>query len=168
MSRPFWHWQAGLEVAVDTARHQLDHAVRVEMKLATARAWPGHHIPRFCSPSGLAARRAASPAHRSQTSYTKCATNACLSLVDRGARRREYQAGMPTTIIMPPCRHTVALRYDSTYGHSAIIWLPYIPSIIWLRYSDILMISHTEHTLLHTSHSTWFDPTMRGRTSHHF
>ena len=35
MSRPFWHWQAGLEVAVDTARHQLDHAVRVEMKLAT-------------------------------------------------------------------------------------------------------------------------------------
>ncbi len=82
MSRPFWHWQAGLEVAVDTARHQLDHAVRVEMKLATARARSGHHMTRFCSPSGLAACRAASPAHRSQTSYTKCATRASLQLVE--------------------------------------------------------------------------------------
>ena len=100
MSRPFWHWQAGLEVAVDTARHQLDHAVRVEMKLATARARPGHHMPRFCSPGGLAACRAASPAHRSQTSYTKCATNACLSFVDRGARRRECHDCMAA-----PCRH---------------------------------------------------------------
>ena len=69
MSRPFWHWQAGLEVAVDTARHQLDHAVRVEMKLATARARPVHHMPQFRSLGWLAARRTASPAHRSPTSY---------------------------------------------------------------------------------------------------
>ena len=114
MSRPFWHWQAGLEVAVDTARHQLDHAVRVEMKLATARARPGHHMPRFCSPSGLAARRAASPAHRSQTSYTKCATSARLSLVDRGARRRECHAAMP------PC----------TSGRAAVACRPRLAALV--------------------------------------
>ena len=114
MSRPFWHWQAGLEVAVDTARHQLDHAVRVEMKLATARARPGHHMPRFCSPGGLAARRAASPAHRSQTSYTKCATNACLSLVDLEAPGVEHiMTAWPRHAAMQPCtsgRAAVACR----------------------------------------------------------
>ena len=108
MSRPSWHWQAGLDVAVDTARHQLDHAVRVEMKLATARARPGHHMPRFRSLGWLAARHPASPAHRSPTSYKARELRASVQLVESTTSRcsagRNTATGcrcVPATRLLP-------------------------------------------------------------------
>ena len=114
MSRLSWHWQAGLDVAVDTAHHQLGHAVRVEMKLATARARPGHHMPRFRSLGWLAARRTASPAHRSPTSYKVRTMKARLSSVDRGARRRECHGCTAAS-----CRHAAMHQRKGCRGLQA-------------------------------------------------